>query len=231
MQQELLERLTRSLAYMLRHQPEEFDLELDEEGFADVEDVLDALSDRLDVDLEEEDLMEAVASGGGKRYQLDDGMVRALYGHSFHVEAGETTRPPELLYLGVGSRDAERAEDNGLRAGRRAYLHLALSADDAREMGRRIARDYAVITVNALDAWEAGCAFYDRGSLFLADPIDREYLEVGEIQHDGIVRERSRRGRGGGRDERRGSGGRRGGGRDSHRSQERDERPARDERP
>ena len=45
MQQELLERLTRSLAYMLRHQPEEFDLELDEEGFAEVEDVLDALSD------------------------------------------------------------------------------------------------------------------------------------------------------------------------------------------
>ena len=38
------ERLTRSLAYMLRHQPDEFDIEVDKYGFADLEDVLDELS-------------------------------------------------------------------------------------------------------------------------------------------------------------------------------------------
>ena len=47
------ERLTRKLAYMLRHQPEEFDVEVDKFGFADLEDVLDALSEELDEDIED----------------------------------------------------------------------------------------------------------------------------------------------------------------------------------
>ena len=43
----LIERITRSLAYMLRHQPEQFDLELDEFGWADLRDKVFAFSDPL----------------------------------------------------------------------------------------------------------------------------------------------------------------------------------------
>ena len=39
----LIERITRSLAYMLRHQPEKFDLELDKEGFGELDEVVRAL--------------------------------------------------------------------------------------------------------------------------------------------------------------------------------------------
>ena len=43
----LTERITRSLAYMLRHQPEEFDLDLDDGGWGDMEEVVCALNERL----------------------------------------------------------------------------------------------------------------------------------------------------------------------------------------
>ena len=43
----LNEQITRSLAYMLRHQPEEFDLELDAHGYGDLGDVVCALNERL----------------------------------------------------------------------------------------------------------------------------------------------------------------------------------------
>ena len=170
---------------MLRHKPEEFDLELDRYGAADISEVVQALNERLGEPIEEEDLLTAVEAGDRVRYNVSNGRIRALYGHSIDVDPGEACKPPELLYVGLGSRDAERAERYGLRAGRRRFLHLAKSHDEAHETGRRQARQYAVVTVYALDAWEQGINFYDRISLYLSDPIPTEFLEVGESHSDG----------------------------------------------
>ena len=139
--QSLIERITRSLAYMLRHQPEQFDLELDEYGYAEVEDVVHALNERLGEPVEEADVDEAVHSGDRQRYEIKAGRIRALYGHSIEVKPGEPGKPPALLYVGVSRSDAERARRNGLRAGRRSFLHLALDPAVALETGRRAARD------------------------------------------------------------------------------------------
>ncbi|MCH2104942.1 MAG: RNA 2'-phosphotransferase, partial [Planctomycetes bacterium] len=179
------ERLTRKLAYMLRHQPEEFDVEVDKFGYADLEDVLDALSEEFDEDIEEEDVAGAIEAGDRPRYEIVDGKIRALYGHSIKVDPGEGTEPPEELYLGMGSRDADRATRNGLSAGRRNFLHLATSEEDAMEMGRRAAPEYAVVTIFARDAWEDGVSFYDRKALFLSEAIPTEHLEVGDVHTDG----------------------------------------------
>ncbi|MFT4541913.1 MAG: putative RNA 2'-phosphotransferase [Planctomycetota bacterium] len=239
----LTERITRSLAYMLRHQPEEFDLELDKQGFGEIGEVVCALNERLGEPIEEDDLMDAIEGGDRPRYEVKDGSIRAMYGHSIQVEAGEGCEPPELLYVGVGSRDANRAEESGLQGGRRTYLHLATSFEEAKETGRRVARNYSVITVYALDAWEEGVQFYDRKSLFLSDPIPTEFLEVGEVFDDGEEpmrrggrSPRGRGGRGGGRGDRGPRGGNRGGDRgrgfeEDRERNERDDSGRRDERP
>ena len=73
----LIERITRSLAYMLRHQPERFDLELDEYGFGAVEDVVRALNEALGERVDLEDLENAIASGDRPRYEIDKGRIRA----------------------------------------------------------------------------------------------------------------------------------------------------------
>jgi putative RNA 2'-phosphotransferase len=235
------ERLTRSLAYMLRHQPDEFDIEVDKFGFADLEDVLDELSDRFDEDIEVEDITKAIEEGDRPRYEIVDGKIRALYGHSIEVDPGESTEPPEKLYLGMGSRDADRASRNGLNAGRRRFLHLATSEEDAKEMGRRAAPEYTVVTIFARDAWEDGVSFYDRKALYLSDAIPTDHLEVGDVYTDGEQRDRGGRGgrggdrggRGGDRGGRGGRGGDRGGrgGRSDDRKGSSDQRGARsDER-
>ena len=144
---------------MLRHQPEEFDLELDRFGWGDLEDVVYALQERTGSTVEEEDVAEAIESSDRPRYEIKDGKIRALYGHSIQIDPGEPTEPPDELFIGVGSRDASRAEDSGLRSGRRAFLHLARTEEEARESGRRIARDYAVVTVFAGEAFDEGTDF------------------------------------------------------------------------
>jgi len=194
----LVERITRSLAYMLRHQPEQFDLEVDEYGFADLDDVVGALNERLGEPVEAEDVVEAIDGGDRPRYEIREGKIRALYGHSIQVKPGEPGKPPALLYVGISRADAERARRYGLRPGRRSFLHLALNAEEALETGKRASRDYAVVTVNALDAWEEGINFYDRKSLFLSDPIPTHFLQVGDVQTDGYgdAEEGERQGRG-----------------------------------
>ena len=229
---DLIERITRSLAYMLRHQPEEFDLELDAHGYGELEEVVRALSERLGEDIEVEDVEEAISSGDRPRYEIEGDRVRALYGHSIDVDPGEPAQPPDMLYVGINSRDARRAVQYGLRGGRRRFLHLARTLEDARETGRRTGVEYSVLTVHALDAWEDGVNFYDRQALFLAEQIPTEFLELAESRDDGIEREprgrdRSRGGRRGGRDSAPRGGRGRGRGRDGAR--ERGGRPERSE--
>ncbi|MEE2941041.1 MAG: RNA 2'-phosphotransferase [Planctomycetota bacterium] len=210
----LNERITRALAFMLRHQPDEFDLELDRFGWGDLEDVIYALQERIGSHVEDEDVEAAIAGSDRKRYEIKDDKIRALYGHSFPIDPGEPTEPPDELFIGVGSRDAARAEEKGLRSGRRAFLHLARTEEEAREAGRRAAREYAVITVFAGEAFDEGIDFYDRGSLFLADEVPVEFLEVGETFDDGFEREQGRRSRGRRNNDRPRGGGRRRGRRD-----------------
>src|SRR5688572_13967249 len=181
----LIERITRSLAYMLRHQPEKFDLELDPYGWAGIDAVVRALNEKLGETITADDVREAIRSGDRPRYELSDDRVRALYGHSIDVLPGDPSKPPEFLYVGVAKQDADRALRFGLRGGRRRFLHLARSAEEAREAGRRTGPHYAVLTVFALDAWEEGVNFYDRQALFLAEEIPTQFIEVQATGEDG----------------------------------------------
>ena len=193
---QMIERVTRLLAYMLRHQPGEFDLDLDKYGYAEIEDVLHALAERTGEDFEEGDIAEAIDSGDRPRYEIVDGRIRALYGHSIEIDPGETAEPPEELYVALPARDRERMERYGLRGGRRRFLHLSLTPEEAQETGRRAAVEYLVIKVTAVDAWEQGVDFYDRKSIWLAPELPTYALDVVGEYEDGSDPEERRRGRG-----------------------------------
>jgi RNA:NAD 2'-phosphotransferase (TPT1/KptA family) len=182
---ETIERITRSLAYMLRHEPGEFGLELDPYGWGGIDEVLRALEERTGERVEREELEEVVRSGDRPRYEIQGDRIRALYGHSIDILPGEPARPPEFLYVGIDKRDADRALNFGLRGGRRRFLHLAKTVDEARETARRAGREWVILTIFALDAWEEGTNFYDRGALFLAESIPTEFLEMNESGSDG----------------------------------------------
>ena len=73
-----VERITRLLAFMLRHQPEDFDLEVDPFGWAEVDEVLRALNERLGDRIDEDDLLDVIESRDRQRYELDNSRIRAL---------------------------------------------------------------------------------------------------------------------------------------------------------
>ncbi len=80
-----LQGISRKMAAMLRHRPEQFGLTLDDEGWAPVEALLQALRTWRDEwrSLSELDLEQGGASATKPRYEIRDGRIRALYGPTF----------------------------------------------------------------------------------------------------------------------------------------------------
>ncbi len=64
----------------------------------------------------------AIEASDRPRYEVEDDKIRALYGHSFPIDPGEPTEPPDELFIGVGSRDADRVSVLVVNQGCAAHL-------------------------------------------------------------------------------------------------------------
>nr|BBH93640.1 putative RNA 2'-phosphotransferase [Thermogemmatispora argillosa] len=173
-------KLSRTVAHALRHQPALYGLELDEEGWVPVTDLLRALR-RHHPDwrkVQQEDLEIMMARADKQRYELRDGKIRALYGHSLPRRlAKEEAVPPPILYHGTSPAALPAIRREGLRPMRRQYVHLSTDIATARQVGGRRTRQPVVLVVRAREASEHGIHFY-RGNeqVWLADAIPPAFL-------------------------------------------------------
>ena len=104
--------LSKEISYALRHAPWEYELELDENGWVSVKQLLTALneSDKWE-NVTVEDLEYMIENSDKKRHELVEGKIRALYGHSIPKRiAKEITEPPAILYHGTARRFLESIE-------------------------------------------------------------------------------------------------------------------------
>lgn len=174
-------RLSKRVAHALRHAPWVYELELDEEGWAPVAQLLSALRQarREWRDLTEEDLEAMIAHSAKRRYEMRDGRIRALYGHSLPGKLKkERAQPPEVLYHGTSPEAAARIRVEGLKPMGRQYVHLSTDPETAMQVGKRKSRRPVVLRVRAGEAHRAGIPFY-RGNehVWLADHVPPEYIE------------------------------------------------------
>ena len=172
-------RVSKLLSLMLRHRPEEFGVEVDGRGFADLEGVLSALKEQ-DSDIEMSDIECVVYDSEKQRFEMVEGRIRARYGHSFPIDLGvDPVEPPEFLYKGIRARDIDRVLAEGLTPEDRQYVHLSFDSEVAARLGgdRRGGRG-AVIRVDALRAHGNGVAFYDCGPTVLTEDVPPEYLAL-----------------------------------------------------
>ena len=95
-----LEELSKEISYALRHAPWEYELEMNEEVWVPVEQLLDALH-RTDQwsNICEADLHEMIEKSEKKRHELVGGKIRAFYGHSMPMKILKKDKmPPNVLY-------------------------------------------------------------------------------------------------------------------------------------
>ncbi|MBI2899351.1 MAG: RNA 2'-phosphotransferase [Planctomycetes bacterium] len=174
------ERLSRTLTYILRHQPGEFGLELDEEGFVPVDALLAALADRVRwARPTVEHLDEVIRLSDKKRFEIREGRMRALYGHSVPVRIRyEPQEPPEILWHGTSRRAISAIRHGGLNPMGRQFVHLSLDEAAARTVGLRHDPRPVILRVRAGDAWRAGTRFFRGGDLvWLAESVPSDFIE------------------------------------------------------
>jgi putative RNA 2'-phosphotransferase len=175
-----LVRLSKTVSHALRHAPWQYELELDAEGWVTVDALLAALRERRPAWelLRAEHLAEMVAQSDKQRYEMRDGRIRALYGHSLPDRLAKTpAEPPEILYHGTSALalDAIRAE--GLKPMSRQYVHLSTDEATAIQVARRKRGESAILRVKAGEAYRQGQAFYiGNERVWLADGVPPTYL-------------------------------------------------------
>jgi putative RNA 2'-phosphotransferase len=171
-------RLSRLVALVLRHRPDEVGLSLDEGGFVSVDALSEALASQPGWDSVTVGDLVALAQTDSRRYEVRDGRIRARYGHTVSVEQpGEPAFPPEWLYYGTAPAEAARMIQEGLRPAGRQHVHLSTTPQAALEVGRRHASDAVVVVVLARRAAEGGIEFRRANpALFLTGSLAPEFL-------------------------------------------------------
>lgn len=169
-----LNETSKFLSYVLRHEPQAIGLQLDSEGWADLESLIaGAAEDGRPLNM---DLIQAVVSSSDKkRFSLsDDGLrIRAVQGHSTgtvslqHVEK----EPPELLYRGTATRFLESIREKGLIPGSRHHVHLSQDMQTAIAVGQRYGKP-VVLKVDALRMHQQGFKFFQaENGVWLTDHV------------------------------------------------------------
>jgi putative RNA 2'-phosphotransferase len=173
-----LVKLSKFMSLVLRHNPGEIGLELDENGWADVAELI-ARANLKGVRLTHSDLVTIVETNDKKRFALnEDGTrIRASQGHSIEVDlALSAVAPPVRLFHGTASRFVESIRAQGLLRGRRQHVHLSVDAATATKVGQRHGKP-VVVHVLAGEMHQAGRLFYlSANGVWLTEHVPAEYL-------------------------------------------------------
>lgn len=77
------QKLSKEVSYALRHAPWEYELELDENGWVEIKQLLHSIKESVEWNLiTENDLNKMIAISEKKRHEILGNKIRALYGHS-----------------------------------------------------------------------------------------------------------------------------------------------------
>lgn len=168
------------LSYVLRHNPQSIGLQLDEAGWADVDDLI-ACAAQSGRRLTREMVIEAVVTNDKQRFGLRENgrFIRANQGHSIEVDLGfEPITPPNQLYHGTAERFVSIILREGLRPMQRQHVHLSGDVETAVKVGRRHGKP-VILQVAAAQMAAAGYSFYrSENGVWLTNSVPAKYLKV-----------------------------------------------------
>lgn len=170
--------LSKTVAYVLRHNPGAGGVTLDGAGWVAIDELLAGLqASGYDIGPDE---LDTIVHGSDKaRYEIKQGRIRAAQGHSISVDLGLDRRtPPDHLFHGTVERFLASILESGLRPGERTHVHLSIDRETASTVGaRRGAPVILVVDAGRMDRdghrfWRA------ENGVWLVDSVPAQYLTI-----------------------------------------------------
>lgn len=174
-----LTEISKFLSLVLRHAPETISIQLDPNGWADVDELIEK-ANNYGLEFDRETLNHIVESNSKKRFAFNDSgdKIRASQGHSVQIDLGyKNEKPPEILYHGTAEKSFDSITATGLEKRSRQHVHLSLDLETAIKVGQRHGKP-VVFKVFSEQMYKDGFQFFisDNG-VWLTDHVPTKYLE------------------------------------------------------
>lgn len=175
-------RLSKEISFALRHRPWEYELEMDEEGYVSINQLLNAINENAKYNkvIDLDDLKKVIEISDKERLEINGDSIRALYGHTIpmHIKKIEAT-PPAVLYHGTSHKAIDMILNDGIKPMSRQYVHLSIDTDTAIIVGKRRDDNPILLIVDTQAAIKDGHKFYiGNDKVWLADYIPPKYISI-----------------------------------------------------
>ena len=185
MNEQELEQIGRTMAGALRHFPEKFELQMDEQGFVSLKDFIGALKRQRERYhwLRPHHIIAIIETDPKGRYQVSNDLIRATYGHSLPLNLNlPTDNIPDTLYYPTTPEEFDILLETGLKPSDRKQVHLSKTYNDARTAGKVRTEEPIILAIDAKKAMEDGIIIGRAGrTVFLTLEIPAEYLHKAEL--------------------------------------------------
>ncbi len=177
LKKEKVEKLGRFISGVLRHFPDKFDLEMDENGWVDFEKLIKIV--RRKYRWANRWIIKALIYSDKKgRYELNGNRIRARYGHSVNVELSDMPEAEEdLLYYGTSEEESTRLLELGIKPVKQCYVHLSTSIEKSEEVARLRTDEPIILEIDAKRAKRDGIRLIKvNKNIVLAKEIPPKYI-------------------------------------------------------
>ncbi|POY39418.1 RNA 2'-phosphotransferase [Solitalea longa] len=171
--------ISKFLSLVLRHQPETIAIHLDQNGWTDVDDLLDK-ANNYGISFDREILDHIVATNSKKRFAFNDTLdkIRASQGHSIEIELGYTNqKPPEILFHGTGEKSVQSILNTGIEKRNRQHVHLSSDIETAIKVGQRHGKPFVFRVLSEQMHTDNFEFFISDNGVWLTDYVPTKYLK------------------------------------------------------
>jgi len=172
--------ISKFLSLVLRHKPETIGIQLDQNGWVDVNELIDK-SNKYGIQFDRETLNHIVATNSKKRFALNDKLdkIRASQGHSVEIELGyKNQKPPETLFHGTSEKSVQSILNKGLENRNRQHVHLSSDIETAIKVGQRHGKP-VVFEILAEKMYNDKIEFYiSENGVWLTNYVPTKYLKL-----------------------------------------------------
>jgi putative RNA 2'-phosphotransferase len=181
MNEQELEQIGRTMAGTLRHFPEKFGLQMDEQGFVNLRDFIAALRthQRRFHWIRPHHIIAIIETDPKGRYQVSNDLIRATYGHTLDLDLRlPTENIPDRLFYPTTPEEADIILETGLKPSDRKLVHLSRTYQDAFAAGSVRTDAPIILVIDARKAIEDGLEIQKAGkTVFLAREVPPAYLK------------------------------------------------------
>lgn len=173
--------VSKFLSLVLRHSPETIGLKLDENGWADVEELIIKCNKKGSQSKMTAELLDYVVENNDKKrfaFNDDKTKIRASQGHSISVELNlAETEPSEYLYHGTVLKFLDNIKKEGLQKMSRQHVHLSKDKETAFKVGSRRGIPQ-ILKIKSGEMFKDGFTFYlSENNVWLTDEVPVKYIE------------------------------------------------------